>query len=177
VHARATSATRLLICLVCVLGWVGAGVTGASAQGSGLNRVEVGDSVRVRMEGSVLIPASLDAWRGNVLVLNVSGLSTTWPVAASDLVSLEVYTLRTKPESFRHGAIIGGVSGLFIGAALGLLLNSTGVTYDPDAAPAQLMTHALAGAGLGFVGGALLGGVYLGRRPGMGWIGITLPRE
>jgi hypothetical protein len=162
------------VCLLTV-GACAMGGAGVSAQGSGLDRVEVGDSVRIRMEGTVLVPASLNSWRGNVMVLNVSGLQTTWPVSVSDLISLEVYTLRTHQESFRQGAILGAVSGLFVGAAIGVILNTTGVIKDPDAPPAQIMTQAIAGAGLGFAGGAVLGGIYYGRRSGMGWVGITLP--
>jgi hypothetical protein len=166
----------LTVCLLTVIACV-VGGAGAAAQGSGLDRVEVGDSVRIRMEGTVLVPASLNSWRGDVMVLNVSGLRTTWPVSVSDMISLELYTLRTRQESFRQGAILGAVTGLFVGAAIGVLLNTTGLIKDPDAPPAQIMTQTLAGAGLGFAGGALLGGVYYGRRPGMGWISITLPRR
>ena len=157
-----------------VLAFCPAGCRKAAAQ-SDVNRVEIGDSVWVSVRGYVPVAATFASWQGENMMLNVDGLSGQWPVSIFDMIGLRLYTMRTRQESFRDGAMLGGATGLFAGAALGLLLHSVGAIGDPEAPPAQLMTHTLAGAGLGFVGGLFAGGFYYGRNPGLGWVSITLP--
>lgn len=142
---------------------------------SGVLRVQEGDSLRVHLEGNLPITAAFHAWDGEYMMLGIEGIDDEWPVSIFEMNALELYTLRTSQESFRHGAILGAVSGIFIGAAVGLALHSLGVTDDPDAPPAQLMTNALRGAGLGFALGGIGGGLYFGKNPGWGWVSITLP--
>lgn len=146
-----------------------------AAQESDASRIQPGDSVRVTIKGALPIPGVLDSWRSEVMVLSIDGLDDTWGVSVSDMTALQVYTRRTNRESFRHGAMMGSVLGIFVGTALGAALNASGVTDDPEGPPAQIVTAALTGTAIGFLGGALLGGLYYGRRPGMGWIRITLP--
>lgn len=153
---------------------LGPGATVVEAQAD-IMRVQVGDSLRVRLPGSLPIQAAFRAWDGQYMMLDIGGLDDEWPVSVFDMAGLELYTMRTPQESFRHGAILGAVSGIFIGAAIGLALHSIGVTDDPDAPPAQLMTNTLRGAGLGFALGAVGGGLYFGRNPGEGWVSIRLP--
>lgn len=150
-------------------------VADASGQASGLERVQEGDSVRLHFDGALPIDAAFQQWQSEQMLLRVEGLDEVWPVSVEDLSSLQVYALRTPRESFRHGAVLGAVSGIFVGAAVGLLLHTSGVIDDPDAPPAQLMTNTLTGAGVGAATGLLAGGLYYGRHPGYGWISITLP--
>lgn len=147
----------------------------SAGQGSGVERIQAGDSVRVHFSGALPIDAAFEQWRDDELMLRVEGLEERWPVSVYDLSSLELYTLRTRQESFRHGMILGAVSGIFIGAAAGVLLHSAGVIDDPDAPPAQILSNGLRGAGLGAVALGLAGGFYFGRNPGYGWISIALP--
>ncbi len=139
-------------------------------------RVEVGDSIRVGMTNVLPVEGALVGWREGGLLMRVDGLDEAWPLRFQDLSSLQVYTLRTAREGFRHGAVLGAVSGIFVGAALGLLLHTTGVIGDEESPPAQILSHGLAGAGIGFGVGAMVGGFWYGRRPSSGWIQITLPR-
>lgn len=160
-----------MLCVVAVLVTVPAD---ARAQ-SGVLRVQPGDSLRVHLEGNLPITAAFQSWDGEYMMLGIEGIDDAWPVSVFEMNALELYTMRTSRESFRHGAVLGAVSGIFIGAAVGLALHSIGVTDDPDAPPAQLMTNTLRGAGLGFALGAIGGGLYFGRNPGWGWVSITLP--
>jgi hypothetical protein len=147
----------------------------AGAQSSDTNRVSVGDSVRIRMEGGMIVEAAFEGWAGESMVFDVPGLSDSWSVSVYDMRALEVYTDRTRREGFRHGALLGAAAGLFLGAAIGVALHSSGATDDPDGPADQIVTHGLRGAGIGLVLGALGFGVYRGRNPGSGWIGLQLP--
>lgn len=158
--------------LVCALG-----AHPVSAQFSDASRVSDGDTVRIRLPRAMPVKASVVGMHNDVMVMRVEGLDGPWGVSLFDMTSLEVFTDRTPREGFRHGAILGGVSGLFIGAAVGIVLHTTGVTDDPSQPPGKLMTDALRGAGLGVIGGALAFGFYGGSHPGRGWIGIALPRN
>lgn len=169
---RTPGRTLYRLAVLCALAACPAGV---AAQQSGVERIQVGDSVRVHLPGALPIDAAFERWQSDELILRVEGLEGRWPVSVYDLSSLELYTLRTRQESFRHGVILGAVSGVFIGAAAGVLLHSVGVIDDPDAPPAQLLTNGLRGAGLGAIALGLAGGFYFGRNPGYGWVSITLP--
>lgn len=169
---------RSLVIAWTVIGLVAAGVVSVSGQEdaqAGVLRVQIGDSLRVHLQGNLPITAAFRSWDGEYMMLGIEGIDDSWPVSVFDMDELELYTLRTSQESFRHGAVLGAVSGIFIGAALGLALNATGITDDPDGPPAQLMTDTLRGAGLGFALGAVGGGLYFGRNPGWGWVSIRLP--
>ena len=135
----------------------------------------VGDTVRVRMPGGIPVAAALLEWRSDVMVLGVDGLDGAWPVSVFDMARLEVYGDRTSREGFRHGAIMGGITGLFVGAAVAVALQAAGVTDQADQPPSQLISDAFTGAGLGFVAGSLTGGFYRGSHPGRGWIRLALP--
>ena len=153
---------------------LGAAVPGL-AQRSDTNRVNPGDSVRVRMDAGSRVDAAFRRWDGDSMVLRVAGLEAPWTVSVFDMYGLEVYTDRTRREGFRHGAVLGAAGGLFIGAVVGVALNAAGVTDDPNGPSDQLVTHAIRGAVIGIAGGALAYGVYRGRHPGRGWIGLQLP--
>jgi hypothetical protein len=109
------------------------------------------------------------------MVLDVDGIDGYWAVSVFEMHRLEVLTERTRREGLRHGAVLGGAAGLFLGAAIGVVLNASGVTHDPAAPPGQIVTHAFRGAGIGIALGALAGGLYRGRRPGRGWVNLALP--
>jgi hypothetical protein len=127
------------------------------------------------MDGGFRVEAAFQRWNGESMVLAVEGLGVPWTVSVFDMHGLEVLTDRTRREGFRHGAVLGAAAGLFIGAVAGVGLNAAGVTDDPDAPSDQLITHAIRGAVIGIAGGALVYGVYRGRHPGRGWIGLALP--
>jgi hypothetical protein len=168
--------SRRLRCLVTLLGaTLILGVTGSASAQSDASRVEFGDSVRVRLPRAQAVDASFRGWDQGVMLLRVQGLEGQWNVPVRDLSALSVYTTRTPREGLRHYSILGAVSGLFLGAAVGLALHTTGVIDDPTKPPAQIITNALKWSGLGVVGGLLAGGVLGGRHPGAGWVGISLP--
>ena len=148
---------------------------GVDAQLSGLERIQPGDSVRVYLRGGLPVDAGFDRWQSGEMVLRVEGLEGAWFIDVEDLSELELYALRTNRESFRHGAVLGAVAGLFVGAVGGLLLHTTGVIDDPDAPPAQVITNAMSFAGIGVAVGIAGGGLYYGRNPGYGWVTIALP--
>ena len=150
-------------------------VTPVVAQLAGSERVSVGDTVRIRMPGGLPVAAEFVQWDYDVMVLGVEGLESEWPVSVFDMARLEVYGDRTSREGFRHGAIIGAVSGMFIGAVVGVLLQAGGVTDQPDQPPSQLISDAFTGAGIGILSGGLAGGFYKGAHPGRGWIRLALP--
>jgi len=127
------------------------------------------------MPGGLPVAAEFVQWDYDVMVLGVDGLESDWPVSLFDMARLEVYGDRTSREGFRHGAIIGAVSGLFIGAVVGVLLQAGGVTDQPDQPPSQLISDAFTGAGIGILSGGLAGGFYKGAHPGRGWIRLALP--
>jgi hypothetical protein len=129
------------------------------------------------MDGGFRVRAAFRAWEGESMVLNVDGLEGPWTVSVYDMRGLEVFTDRTRREGFRHGALLGAATGLFVGAVAGIALNAAGVTDDPNAPSDQLVTHAIRGAVIGVAGGALVYAVYRGRHPGRGWIGLELPRR
>lgn len=139
------------------------------------SRVVLGDAVRVRLQRAQPIEAVFLGWDADRMLLDAEGLEDDWPVSVFDMAWLEVYTARSPREGLRHYAILGAVSGLFIGAGIGLGLHAAGVIDDPDGPPALILANTLKGAGLGTVGGLITGGVLGGRHPGSGWIALTLP--
>ena len=151
------------------------GVTCPVHAQSDLSRVELGDSVRVQLPRARAVEASLQGWDQGVMLLRVQGLESQWGVPVRDLAALSVYTARSPREGLRHYSILGAVSGLFLGAAVGLALHTMGVIDDPTKPPAQIITNALKWSGLGVVGGVVAGGVLGGQNPGVGWVGISLP--
>ena len=148
---------------------------GLSAQSDDTNRISDGDTVRVRMDGGLTVEAAFRSWEGPSMVLDVEGLNGLWTVSVYDVNTLEVFTDRTSPEGFRHGAVLGGVAGMFLGAAAGAILNLSGVTDDPNAASDQVVNQSIRGGVIGAALGALSFGIYRGKNPGRGWIGLELP--
>lgn len=148
---------------------------GVRAQSSDTNRMEPGDTVRLRLDGGLSVRASFRSWDGPSMVLGVEGLTEPWTVSVYDLHTLDVFTERTSSEGFRHGAVLGAVAGLFVGAATGATLNLSGVTHDSRAAADQVVRHSIRGGVIGAALGALALGIYRGRNPGRGWIGLELP--
>lgn len=146
-----------------------------SGQGADRNRMVNGDSVRVQLMGRVTVAAEFNRWEGDGILLDVDGFEHPYPVDIANMESLDVYMVRTPRESFRHGALLGASAGLFIGAAAGLLLHQAGIIDDEEAPPAEILTDALTFAGLGLVGGTLVGGFYGSAHPGRGWIRVQLP--
>ncbi len=146
----------------------------AIAQWSGPARLQVGDSVRVRLPGALRLDAALRELRGDTLMLAVQGVEDAWPVSGYDLVLLERFGPRTPREGFRNGLMLGMASGLFLGAAVGLALNASGTDDSPEPG-VELMRQALRGAGLGAALGGVVGGFVGGARPGSGWVALPLP--
>lgn len=136
--------------------------------------LQSGDSVRLRVRGALLLDASMSELRQDTLILNLDGVDAPWPVSGFDLVTLERYADRTPRQGLRHGAVVGMVSGLFVGAGLALGLHALGSNDEPDAGIAVLRS-ALTGVGLGAVSGAVGGGILGGRQPGRGWVSLALP--
>ena len=148
----------------------------ASGQEADANRVAIGDTVRVMVTPSALeVRASFLGWERDAMLLDVPGLEDPWAVSVFQMHRMEVLTHRTNREGLRHGLVLGGAGGLFLGAAVGAALNAFGVTHDPARPPAQIVTAGIRGAWVGTVVGALAGGVYWGRRPGRGWVRLELP--
>lgn len=148
---------------------------GLRAQGADLNRIEPGDSVRIQVSERQRVAAEFHAWGRDRILLDVHGFVEPYPVAVEDMEQMDAYLLRTSRESFRHGALLGAAGGLFIGAAVGLVLHTTGVIDDPDEPAAEIVTDTMQWMGLGLVGGALFGGFWSSAHPGFGWIRIELP--
>lgn len=148
---------------------------GLRAQGADLNRLERGDSVRIQVSDRQTVAAEFHAWGTDRILLDVNGFVDPYPVAVEDMEQMDAYLLRTSRESFRHGALMGAAGGLFVGAALGVVLHQAGFIDDPDEPAAELITDALQWMGLGVVGGTLLGGFWGGAHPGFGWIKMAVP--
>lgn len=139
------------------------------------SRIELGDTIRVRLPRAQPVEAVFRGWEADVMLLQVRGVEQAWPVSVFDMTWLEVHTERTRREGLRHYAILGAVTGLFVGAGVGLGLHAIGITADPDGPAEQIMGNTLQGAGLGIVTGLLAGGYLGGRYPGVGWISLELP--
>ena len=148
---------------------------GVAGQGADLNRIHPGDSVRIKVADRMTVAARFHAWRPDRILLDVNGFAEPYPVELEDMERLDAYLERTSRESFRHGALLGAASGLFIGAAVGLVLHTTGVIDDPDGPASEIVTDATQWMGFGVVGGALFGGFWTSARPSFGWIRIELP--
>lgn len=146
----------------------------AHAQWHDLLELEVGDSLRVRLPGALRVDVSMQGWQRDTLMLRVEGLRTLWPVSGFDLETLEKFGDRTPREGLRHGAAIGMATGIFAGAAVGLLLEVTGEPDETDVAQ-RVIGAAVRWAGMGAVAGTIGGAVLGGRRPGRGWVLLELP--
>lgn len=144
-------------------------------QGADRNRMSEGDSVRVRLSGRMTVSAVFNRWQTDGILLDVDGFVDPYQVELTNLERLDVYMARTPSESFRHGALLGGSAGIFIGAVAGLVLHAGGVIASEDAPPAEVVTDALSFAGIGLVSGVLVGGFYASSHPGSGWIRIQIP--
>lgn len=170
---EAACGARALALLACLFG--AAPDASAQERRQSLERLEDGDSVRLRLPGALKMDASMRDLRADTLVLVVAGLSTDWSLSAYDLVTLEHWVDRSPSEGFRHGAALGLAIGLFVGAAAGGVLHATSVLGGADDPPSRVVEAAIQwgafGGGIGALGGGFLGGA----RPGRGWISIDLP--
>lgn len=146
-----------------------------SAQGADRNRMTEGDSVRVRLTGRMTVSAVFSEWQTNGILLAVDGFVDPYQVELENLERLDVFMARTPSESFRHGALLGGTAGIFIGAVAGVILHAGGVIADESGPPSEVVTDALSFAGIGLVGGVLVGGFYASSHPGSGWIRVQVP--
>lgn len=135
----------------------------------------MGDTVRVRLPRAQPVEAVFQGWEADLMLLHVDGMAQDWPVSIYDMALLQVHTARTRREGLRHYAILGAVTGLFVGAGIGLALHASGLTNDPDGPAEQIVATTLKGAGLGTIGGFLTGGFLGGRSPGIGWVSLSLP--
>jgi hypothetical protein len=169
---RARGAWALTL-LGCVFG--GAPDGSAQERRQSLERLEDGDSVRLRLPGALKVDASMRDLHDDTLVLVIAGLSTDWSLSAYDLETLERWVDRSPSEGFRYGAAIGLAIGIFVGAGAGGLLYATSVLGDPDDPPSRVLDAAIKWAAFGSGLGALTGGFLGGARPGQGWISIELP--
>jgi hypothetical protein len=135
-----------------------------------------GDSVRVTVRGALEVEGVAVDIRDERLMLRTDGVANLWPVSMLDLDHLEVLRPRTNRQAFRDGFGLGLVTGLFVGAAVGLALHTLGVVGSDDDAPAErLIQTTLTGTGIGSVVGGFVGGIRGGRNPGMGWVSVRLP--
>lgn len=164
---RSAPIAALAACLLCAVP--------VQAQSDDTNRISEGDTVRLRIDGGLSLEAAFRGWDGPSMVLDVEGLADPWTVSVYDMYTLDVFTERTSREGFRHGAVLGGVTGMFVGAAIGAVLNLTGVTHDPRAASDQVVNQSVRGGIIGAALGAFSFGIYRGKNPGRGWIGLELP--
>lgn len=153
----------------------GCAPAGLAAQTADISRVLEGDSVRVKFPGSLWVGGSLTAWRADVMLIDTRGVTGSWPVPVPDLVGMQVRTLRTPREGFRHWAMLGAMTGVFVGAATGAVLYATGVIDQPGGTAAEIVTDTLKWTGLGLVFGTFAGGIYGAARPGFGWVEVQLP--
>jgi hypothetical protein len=134
-----------------------------------------GDSVRIQILRSDPVDASVVGWRADTLVMRVQGQDELWHLAAREIGVLQRYQAIPPQDAFRSGLMLGAATGVFAGAAVGILLYASGVTKDEDGPPAEQLVHsALKFSGLFTVGGALVGGIVGGRNPGWGWVGVKL---
>lgn len=167
------AAVPLALALLTLL--IPASPSGLAAQGADRNRMTSGDSVRVRLSGRMTVAAEFTRWEADGILLDVDGFADPYSVDLANMERLDVFMVRTPSESFRHGALLGASAGLFIGVAVGLLLHQAGIIDEEGGPPAEVVTDGLTFAGLGIVGGALVGGLYAGTHPGRGWIRVELP--
>lgn len=164
----------LRIALAGVL-WSVVSVHSIDAQMGDASRIERGDSLRVQLPGALWLDAQFRSWNADIMLLGVQGVAGDWPVSILDLDGLQIYGQRSPREGFRYWGLIGAASGVFVGAATGLLLHTIGVSGDAEGPTSQIISTSLRWAGLGAIAGAIAGGVYGGSHPGIGWIGVRLP--
>jgi hypothetical protein len=154
---------------------LGPGAVQVRAQGADASRIVTGDSIRLKLPGALWLDAHFGSWSADVMLLEVAGIAGDWPVSIFDLDGLQVYTQRSARDGLRHWALIGAVTGIFAGAATGLVLHATGAVGEPDAPPGQIISTALSWTGIGIVVGTLGGAAYGASRPGIGWVQVQLP--
>lgn len=152
-------------------------VTGArvDAQSADASKIANGDSLRLKLPGQLWVDAHFESWSADVMLLGVQGITGDWPVSIFDLTGLQLYTDRSPRQGLRHWAMLGAVGGMFAGAGVGLLIDTSGAGAGMSGVSAEIISTTVRWATIGMVVGAVAGGVYGGARPGMGWIGIELP--
>jgi hypothetical protein len=137
--------------------------------------VTEGDSVRVVREGAISIEGIAVLIQGERISLRTDGVVALWPVSLSEMHSLDVLRPRTKSEGFRYGLGTGLAGGLFIGAAVGLVLYLTGAVGSADDPQAELlMQTTLRGSWIGSLVVGIIGGFRGGADPGYGWRAVEL---
>lgn len=168
------SARHLVVVLLLVAA-MGSGDVHVRAQGADASRIVTGDSIRLKLPGAFWLDAHFESWSADVMILEIAGISEDWPVSIFDLDGLQVYTQRSPRDGLRHWSLIGAVTGIFAGAATGLVLHATGAVGEPGAPPGQIISTALAWTGIGIVVGTIGGAAYGASRPGVGWVQVQLP--
>jgi len=164
----------LRIALACAL-WSAVFAQSIGAQMGDASLITRGDSLRVQLPGALWLDAQFRSWNADIMLLGIQGVAGDWPVSILDLDGLQIYGERSARDGFRHWALIGAVGGMFVGAATGLVLHTTGVSRDADGPTSQIISTSLRWAGLVAVAGGVVGGVYGSSHPGIGWIGVQLP--
>ena len=149
--------------------------TPADAQSADASRIANGDSLRLKLPGHLWIDAHFESWRADVMILGVQGITGDWPVSIFELSGLQLYTDRSPRQGLRHWAMLGAVGGLFAGAGVGLLIDTSGAGAGMSGPSTEIIATTVRWATIGMAVGAVAGGVYGGARPGVGWIGIELP--
>jgi hypothetical protein len=109
------------------------------------------------------------------MLLGIQGVAGAWPVSIFDLTGLQLYADRSPRQGLRHWAMIGAVGGIFAGAAVGVLIDTSGAGAGRSGPSTEIIATTVRWATIGMALGAVVGGVYGGARPGMGWVGIELP--
>ena len=150
-------------------------VAPVGAQSADASRIASGDSLRLKLPGHLWVDAHFESWSADVMMLGVEGVTGDWPVSIFDLTGLQLYTGRSPRQGLRHWAMLGAVGGMFAGAGVGLLIDTSGAGAGMSGPSADIISTTVRWATIGMAVGAVAGGVYGGARPGMGWIGIELP--
>ena len=99
--------------------------------------VQAGDSVRLRMPSALSVEGLAESVRGEMLLVRTEGVEDIWQVSMFDMAQLDVRRRRTSQEAFRRGFGYGLVAGLFVWAAIGLVVHATGLVGGPDDPPAE----------------------------------------
>jgi hypothetical protein len=176
-RTRRRSGVARLRRLAFALAFSAAGLSDLEAQMLDPTVIVAGDSLRVQLPGALWIDVHFDSWNEDVMMLGTEGVTGDWPVSIFDVSGLQLYAVRTPQQGLRHWAMLGAVGGMFAGAAISILLDTSGAGSDMSGPSSAIVGNTIRWAGLGAVAGAVVGGVYGGRRPGTGWVAVAVPNN